>query len=94
MTVSTSAVGFTIPTGTILTGDLAGSGSVPKHVGYAVVRCATANVRWRDDGTDPSATVGVPLNVGEELDYDGNPAKIKFIRTGAADATLDISYYD
>lgn len=58
-----------------------------------MIRCATANVRWRDDGTAPTASVGVPLNAGEELDYDGNQAVIQFIRTGAADATLDISYY-
>lgn len=82
LTVSSAAVGLTLP---------AASNNVtgPR---YAVIRCATANVRWRDDGTNPSATVGVPLNVGEILEYDGNLSAIKFIRV-SADATLDISYY-
>lgn len=94
LTVSTVAVGLTLPTSTIKTGDLAGTGSVTRRAGYSVIRCATAAVRWRDDGTAPTATVGIPLNVGDELDYDGDASAIKFIRSGGADATLDISYYD
>lgn len=85
---------MTLPTTTIPTGDLKGTGTVTQRAGYTVIRCATANVRWRDDGTAPTATVGMPLNVGEELDYDGDPSTLKFIRSGAADATLDISFYD
>lgn len=79
---------MTIPTTTAPSG-----ATVNKKVSYVTIRCATANVRWRDDGTDPTATVGVPLNAGEILEYDGNPAAIKFIRTASTDAALDISYY-
>lgn len=87
LAVSSSAVGLTIPTETA-----PGGATRNKNVSYATIRCATANVRWRDDGTDPTASVGMPLSVGEELVYDGNPAAIKFIRQ-SADATLDISFY-
>lgn len=57
----------------------------------ALIRCSTANVRWRDDGTDPTASVGVPLNAGEILNYEGDLSKVKFIRQ-SADATLDVAY--
>lgn len=79
LTVSSTAVSLTIPAG--------------KRVTFALVRCSTANVRYRDDGTDPTATVGEPLLAGEVLEYDANVAAVKFIRQ-SADATLDISYYE
>src|SRR5882672_10093349 len=34
----------------------------------------TIYVRWRDDGTDPTTTVGMRLPPGAELDYVGNLA--------------------
>lgn len=49
-------------------------------------------VRWRDDGTAPSGTVGMPLAVGVTLQYDGDLTKIQFIEQ-AAGAKLNISYY-
>ena len=37
-------------------------------------------VRWRDDGIDPTATVGQPLAVGQELRYDSRSmAKLRII---------------
>lgn len=80
LTVSTSAVSLTIPaTSNVAT--------------FALIRCSTANIRWRDDGTAPTSTVGEPLNAGEILEYDGQLSKFQAIRSGAADATLDIEYY-
>lgn len=60
---------------------------------YALIRCSGAGIRYRDDGTSPTAAVGQWLNAGETLTYEGDPAKLKFIRSGATDATLDVSYY-
>lgn len=49
-------------------------------------------VRWRDDGTAPTASVGMPLAVGVPLQYDGDLKNIQFIeQTGGA--KLNISYY-
>jgi len=50
-------------------------------------------VRWRDDGTAPTASVGMPLPAGTILSYDGDLSRIRFIET-AASAALNISYYD
>jgi hypothetical protein len=49
-------------------------------------------VRWRDDNTAPSATVGMPLAVGVTLQYDGDLTMIRFIEQ-VAGAKLNISYY-
>ena len=36
-------------------------------------------VRYRDDGTAPTATVGMPLAVGAALEYEGDINAIEFI---------------
>lgn len=71
-----SAVGLTIPAGTT----------------RALIQAQTQPVRWRDDGTNPSATVGMTLSVGSTLDYTGSLPAIKFIEV-AASAVLNIAYY-
>lgn len=58
----------------------------------ALIRTESQPVRWRDDGTDPTTTVGMILNVGDILKYDGNLSKIRLIQT-AATATLNVTYY-
>lgn len=37
---------------------------------YYIIKVEAQAVRWRDDGTDPTTTVGMPLAVGETLKYD------------------------
>jgi hypothetical protein len=67
------------------------SGLIP---GYAIIQCegSTAVARWRDDGTAPTATIGMILNTGAELDYSGDIGTIQFI-IGSSSPVLDISYY-
>lgn len=77
LTVAATAVSLTVPAG---------------GVNNALVRCSTADVRWRDDGA-PTAAVGIPLLSGETLIYDGQPEDLQFIRQAATSATLDIGYY-
>jgi len=64
-------------------------GIMPKMV---VIHCESQAVRWRDDGTAPTATVGMQLPVGGELIYDGDLRAIRFIEE-VASAKLDVSYY-
>jgi hypothetical protein len=67
--------------------------TVPANATYALIRAVTQSVRWRDDGTSPTGTVGMLLAVApDELRYDGDLKAIKFIET-AASAELNISYY-
>src|SRR5258708_33502814 len=65
-------------------------------VGYAVIICegtaGTDGVRWRDDGTAPTSTVGMVLGAGVELDYSGDLTMIRFI-VQARSPIFAISYY-
>lgn len=66
--------------------------TVPTGATMALIIADTQGVRWRDDGTAPTASVGMPLAVGVSLSYDGDLKAIRFIQQ-AASATLNISYY-
>ncbi len=66
--------------------------TVPSGATLAVVIPEGQNVRWRDDGTAPTSTVGMPLILGTTLSYDGDLSRIRFIQQTAS-ATLNVSYY-
>lgn len=76
ITSLSAATGLTIPQGTTL----------------ALIVPETQNVRWRDDGTNPTASVGMPIFVGASLSYDGDLKRIKFIESTSG-AVLNIAYY-
>jgi hypothetical protein len=79
-----SAVGLTVP---VRTPD-----GMSTKANFALIVAETQNVRWRDDGTDPTASVGMLLVAGVPFQYDGDLSRIKFIETTAS-AKLNISYY-
>lgn len=58
-----------------------GIGTVPAEARLALLQAEGDNLRWRDDGTDPTASVGMLLGEGQTLVYNGTLAKIKFIET-------------
>jgi len=70
----------------------AASLTVPVGATFARIICQTQAVRWRDDKTAPTASVGMPLAVGTLLEYDGDLKNIQFIEQ-AASAALNIAYY-
>lgn len=76
--VSTTAVGLTLPSGVVR---------------MAVITVEDNPIRFRDDGTNPSSTVGVLVQPDVTILVCG-PAVSGFraIRTGA-DAKLSVSYY-
>jgi hypothetical protein len=84
ITTLTASVGLTIPA-------RAPDGLNAKPV-FALIIAEGAPVRWRDDGTAPTSTVGMPLAVGVPLQYDGDLTKIRFIQQSAS-GILNISYY-
>lgn len=77
-------IDFTPATSTSLT--------VPAGAKYALIKVETTTVRWRDDGTDPTTTDGMLLDIGDEFWYTGQLTEIEFIET-AANAVLHVSYY-
>jgi hypothetical protein len=66
--------------------------TVPQGATMAVITPLTQGVRWRDDGTAPTASVGMPLAAGAYMNYDGDLNRVKFIEQTAS-AELNISYY-
>jgi hypothetical protein len=59
---------------------------------FALIQALNQNVRWRDDGTDPEAGVGMRLHAGESIPYYGDLRAIRFIEETAG-AELNISVY-
>ncbi len=58
----------------------------------ALLIALTQAVRWRDDGTDPTAANGMPLAVDTPFWYTGDLTAIKFIEL-VASAEVNVSYY-
>jgi hypothetical protein len=79
ITVADTAIGFSVPTGTI---------------SKAFCTLETAQIRFRFDGESPTSTVGHIMNAGEYLVLEqfqiGN---FKAIRTGAVSGSLSCSFY-
>ena len=75
-----SATGLTVPTGAAI----------------AEICVETAGVRYRDDGTAPTATVGIPVVATSSapacFQYAGPLSAIQFILISGS-PTMDISYY-
>jgi len=76
MTSISSATGVTAPSGT----------------SFAIITIETAAVRWRDDGTDPTGSVGMPESAGTVYTYTGDFSALKFIQQSAG-AIVNLSYY-
>jgi len=66
--------------------------SPPAGATMAIIAVEGNAIRWRDDGTNATASVGMPVAVGQTLSYTGTFSAFTFIpQTGSA--TVDISYY-
>jgi len=68
------------------------STTVPKGARWAKISASGQPVRWRDDGTAPTGTVGMYIAVNETIDYAGNLNALQFIETTTS-AAVNISYY-
>lgn len=66
--------------------------TVPSQAQFAMIQAEGADVRWRDDGTAPTTSVGTLLTAGNSMLYEGDLGAIRFIET-ATTAVLNVSYY-
>jgi len=68
--------------------------TVPRGSELAVVVVETEDLRYRDDGTSPTATVGTLLKADNSLVVCTKALdRIEFIRDGASDSTINVNYY-
>lgn len=99
LTVSTVALGITaakLVVQTVKTSSADGPAFIDtQRLDEALFTVETNPVRFRIDGTDPTASVGHLLNVGDSITISGfsNLSRLRFIRQGAADATVQATYY-
>jgi hypothetical protein len=67
--------------------------SVPSgQVGSFLLSVEGSGIRWRDDGTAPTSSVGQPVAAGQALCY-GNDAHAVQVIGQTAGATIDVTYY-
>ena len=71
--------------------------TVPEGAQIAIIQAEDNAVRWRDDGTAPTATVGMLLqpqaaNINDTLYYQGDLDALRFIQA-AATAEISVAYY-
>ena len=85
ITSLSAATGLTVPTKDPVTG-------ANVKANFALITAEAQALRWRDDGTAPTSTVGMPLAVGVTLQYDGDLSKIRFIEQ-VGGVIVNISYY-
>jgi hypothetical protein len=68
------------------------SGGIPAGATFAYITPETAAIRWRDDGTAPTTTVGNPVAVGQQLTYGGLLSALQVVAQ-AGTATVNVSFY-
>lgn len=84
------ALGYTQVT--VLTSAV-GVGTIPAGTETVMLQCTGQNVRYRDDGTNPTAAIGMLLVVNTLYSFTvGQISSMKFIES-AATAVLNISFY-
>lgn len=66
--------------------------TVPSGATVALIQAETKDVRWRDDGTNPTTSVGMIIPAGTSLFFTGSLSAFRVIET-AASAKLNVSYY-
>jgi hypothetical protein len=65
--------------------------TVPNNAKGALINVQGQAVRFRADGTNPTASVGFPLSVGSIMKYTGPLQALRFIEQ-AAGAVLNIVF--
>jgi hypothetical protein len=66
--------------------------TIPAGTGKVILRPATQAVRFRSDGTNPTASVGFPIPVGEKFELEISSLPAFRVIEQTASATLEVLY--
>ena len=69
------------------------SGGIPARTVWAVICVETANIRYRDDATNPTASVGIPVLAGQCMGYRSRFSALAIIAQSGS-PVVNISFYD
>lgn len=72
--------------------DSASTLDVPSGSSFAIIVAEAADVRYRDDGGELTSSVGMPLAIGFDLHYFGDPTLLRFVGQSPG-AIINILYY-
>jgi hypothetical protein len=72
--------------------DAAASLTVPSGARLAIIQAEVKAVRWRDDGTAPTAAVGMVLASGASMEYGGDLSAFSAIEVETG-GILNVTYY-
>lgn len=67
-------------------------GTIPAATTVALIQAEGADIRWRDDGENPTASVGMLLGAGTAFWYRGTFSAFKAIQVTSG-GILNVSYY-
>ena len=87
---SSTSLGFA--SAALSTAAAVGLPGIPVGATSALVCIEGVNARYRDDGTDPTTSVGMPFFANATQIYSQNLAALKFIAQSGS-GTLDVLYY-
>jgi hypothetical protein len=68
------------------------SGGIPNGATYATFSVEGAPIRWRDDKQAPTASVGMPVAVGQQTPYQSTLSALQLIQQSPS-ATVDFAFY-
>lgn len=74
-------------------GSAANLGTIPTGARYALMVAEAQALRWRDDGTNPTASAGMPLATGVEFLYDGADLTAFKVIEQTAGGKLNVTFY-
>jgi len=66
--------------------------AIPPKARIALIQAEGDSLRWRDDGTNPTTSVGMILATGETFLYIGDLSRIKIVES-STNSTVNVSYY-
>jgi hypothetical protein len=58
----------------------------------ALIQAINQNIRYRDDGTDPTASAGMVLFAGQSMWYTGDLRRLRFIEETAGAGVNVLAY--
>lgn len=67
-------------------------GKASRQILSCLIQAETQALRWRDDGTAPTAAIGMLLPVNTVLEYDGDFDDFQCISV-VAGAKINVAYY-
>lgn len=69
--------------------------TIPSNANKAVITVQTAGIRYKNDGTNPTATVGHDMRIGSVIFLNGRNAVLNFkaIKSGSTNSKINVDYY-